>query len=283
MIRSGGYFFTLLYLLGRYFPTSMTGWLAEVSSLSGPLAFGFFALLLARGVHRTRNHFLYFVRLLLGALLLESLDLAASYWLGIHLPSRNALFTYASSLALLAGISMALGCYRDLVAQVQPASGRLDRKILFGLPVNPGNYRMAPLPGLVTGLLTAAMSILVTIYFNFYQGLYGQLFILLAFLAMGLEESGGPGLLGKSVFLNKKVWARTFIYLAGLSAVFCLMTCLGKDFKAAMPLTRLASLGAVPLSAFLPEGPKPGKWLTRLSYASLPLTMGLLILIAYFI
>ena len=283
MIRFGGYFFTLFYLAGIFFPGWLTGWIGQLSHMCGHLAFAFFALLLARGARRTHNHFLYFARLLVTALSLELISLVARHQLGVRFEDRNALFTYACALSLIAGIAMALGCYRDLVAQVQPAGGQLNKKTLFGVPVNPGNYRIAPLPGLVMGLLTAGLSLFVSFYFQFSHGLYGLLYGVLAFMAMRDDSGGRKGLIGRSVFQNKKSLARTFIYTAGLAAFCLLLTRLGQPFKGAMPLSNLVTVAAVPLATLFPDNPKPSKVLGRFYYAGLPLAVGLFSLIRYLI
>lgn len=279
MIKLGGYLLTLFYLAGIFFPAWLTGLAADLAQVSGHLAFALFALLAARGARRTSNHFYYFVRLLVAALVTELISFTASLRLGVWFEGRNPLFTYASGLSLIAGISMAIGCYRDLVAHAIPAGGEINKKVLFGLPVNPGNYRIAPLPGLVIGLATAGLSLFVAFHFGFSHGLYGLLFILLAFVAMGEEVERPASFLRKTVFLGWKTCARTFLFTAALAVLFLLLSLAGKFFKAWMPPAYLFTLPAIPLAALLPEGPRPGTALGRLSYTALPLAIGLFCLL----
>lgn len=278
MIKLGGYLLTLFYLAGIFFPAWLTGAAAYLSQVSGQLAFAFFALLAARGARRTTNHFFYFVRLLAAALATELISFTASQRLGVWFEGKNALFTYASGLSLIAGISMAIGCYRDLVAHAVPAGGELNKKALFGVPVNPGNYRIAPLPGLAIGLATAGLSIFVALYFKFSHGLFGLLFLLLAFMAMEETEAPSP-IFRRTVFLSRRACARTLLFIAVLAVSFILLGLTGNYFKAWMPTLYLFTLPAILLAALLPEGKKPGTALGRLYYAALPLATGVFCLI----
>jgi len=282
VIKLGGYIFTIIHLAGSFFPSAFPGTAGHLSQISGHLAFALFALLIARGARRTSNHFLYFVRLLLAALATEVILYAASLKFGLYFAGRNALFTYAASIALIAGISMAVGCYHDLVAHAVPAGGELNKKILFGVPVNPGNYRIAPATGIILGLATAGLALFVVLYFDFAYGLFGLFYILLAFVAM--RESSGPQrrIAGGSLFSGIGECARTLLYVTALVAAAVLLSFFFKTLRAWIPLTYLATLIAVPVAALLPENPPRSPRFRRLLYAVLPVFCGLFFLIRLF-
>ena len=86
---------------------------------------------------KKRQSLYYFLRLVIAAFATELISALASWQLPVIMPERNALFTYAAGIAMLAGMSMTVGCYHDLVAHVIPADGKWDRKTLFGVPINP--------------------------------------------------------------------------------------------------------------------------------------------------
>jgi len=283
VLKLAGIIFTLFYLTGVYFPYALPAWLLTLVPISQWIAFTFFALLLARGARRTSNPFLYFTRLLMAALATEVLEYVAALRYGIYFGGRNALFTYAAALALIAGISMALGCYRDLVARAIPAGGQLDRKILFGMPVNPGHYRMAPATGIILGLGSAGLAVFVSLYFNFTQGLYGLLLILLIFMALGDESNSPASFLSSSVYGGGRELIRTFLYAAALTAAGLVLTLLIKPLRAALPLTSSAVVGAILLAASLPDRPRPSYWASRLLYAVLPAANALFLLLRAFL
>ena len=281
VIKPAGYLFTYFYLTGVFFPRSTTGIWAQLTFISGHLAFSIFALLVARGAHRTANHFLYFVRLLLAAIAVEVVSFFATRHLAIYFGQRNALFTYAASLSLIAGISMAIGCYHDMVSQAVPADGGWNKKGLFGVPVNPGNYKMAPIPGMVLGLLTAGLSIFVTVYFDFSEGLFGLLFIVLMFLALRDEATPKHHKLRQTIYRGKKEYQRALIYSAALAFMFILVSLITKRFDMSRLYVYFAPVAATLLLGVLLERKRaPGKYLQYLSYAMLPLSIGLFCLIA---
>ncbi len=283
MIKFGGYIFTIIHLAGAFFPSAFPGTAGQLSQISGHLAFALFALLIARGARRTSNHFMYFVRLLLAALVTEVILYAATLKLNIYFAGRNALFTYAAAIALIAGISMALGCYHDLVAHAVPAGGELNKKILFGVPVNPGNYRIAPATGIIMGLATAGLALFVVLYFNFAYGLFGLFYILLAFMAM--RDSSGPkrAIVRGSLFSSVGECARTLLYLTALTAAAILLSFFFKALRTWIPLTYLVTLIAVPIAALLPESPPRSSRFRRLFYAALPGFCGIFFLIRLFL
>lgn len=281
MIKPAGYFFTLFYLTGIFFPGNFTGIWAQLSTLSGHLAFFLFALLIARGMHRSSNHFHYFVRLLLSALAVEIISFVVELQLHIHFGPRNALFSYAASLSLVAGISMAVGCYHDMVSHAVPADGEWSRRGLFGVPVNPGNYKMAPIPGMVLGLLTAGLSIFVTLYFDFAEGIFGQLYVLLMFLSLREEEHPDPLLWRYRVFRRKREFTRAFIYSAALSCLFIALSLIKKQMDPVALTVYLMPVATTLIAMLLPERKQaPGRLLRFFSYATLPMLIALLCLLA---
>ncbi len=279
MIKFGGYIFTLIHLAGAFFPSALSATASFLTQISGHLAFALFALLIARGARRTSNHFLYFVRLLVSALVTEVILYTASKELGLYFAGRNALFTYAASIALIAGLSMAIGCYQDLVAHAVPAGGEIDRKILFGVPANPGNYRMAPAMGIVLGLATAGLALFVTLFFNFSYGLFGLFYILLAFMAMREAASPQRPVIRNSIFSTRGECGRALLYLTALAAVAILLSFVFISLRAKIPLSYLATLTAIPLAAILPEGRPLSPGVRRLPYAALPALTGIFFLL----
>jgi hypothetical protein len=279
VIKLGGYIFTIFYLAGSFFPSSFQGMAGQLSQISGHLAFSLFALLIARGARRTSNHFFYFVRLLSAAIATELILHAAAWKFDFYLADRNPLFTFAASLALIAGISMAVGCYHDLVANAVPAGGELDRKILFGVPVNPGNYRIGPATGIILGLATAGLSLFVSLYFDFAYGIYGLLYILLSFIAMREDPGTGKTLVRDSIFTSRTEYLRTLIYLTTLAAVAFLLSFAIKSLRPRIPLTYLATLAIIPIASILPERPRLAPGIRRLLYLSLPVFIGLFFLL----
>lgn len=274
MIKLGGYIFTIIHLAGAFFPSAFPGTAGPLSQISGHLAFSLFALLIARGARRTSNHFMYFVRLLLAAQATEVILYAATLRFGTYFASRNPLFTYAASIALIAGLSMAVGCYHDLVAHAVPAGGQLDKKILFGVPVNPGNYRIAPATGIILGLATMGLALFLVLYFNFAYGLFGVFYILLAFIAMRDSFKPQRVIVRGSVFKGTGECGRTILYLTALAAIAVLLSFVFKPLRSWIPLSYLTTLIAVPVAALLPEGPSLSSGFRRMLYATLPAICG---------
>ena len=282
MIKLSGYILTVFFLTGVFFSASIPSTIAYLSLLSGHFAFALFAVLIARGARRTSNHFLYFTRLLATALATEIILIIAVKKIGIYIDTRNVLFTYAASLALIAGIAMAIGCYHDLVAHAVPAGGGLTKKELLGVPVNPGNYRIAPIQGLVIGLATAGLAVFVTIYFRFAYGLYGLLFVLLVFIAMRDDSLSSSVILKRSVYNNGKSFTRTISYVTALTVVFLSLTLLSGSLRALFSLNYLVAIPAILAAAGLPETPRPPTPFQRwLSYATLPIAIGFMSLIRF--
>lgn len=279
MIKLGGYIFTIIHLAGIYFPSTFPGTAGQLSRISGHLAFSLFALLIARGARRTSNHFMYFVRLLLAALAAEAILYATSLRFNLYFTGLNPLFTYAASIALIAGLSMVIGCYRDLVAHAVPAGGQLDKKILFGLPVNPGNYRIAPATGIILGLATAGLALFLVLYFNFAYGLFGVFYILLAFIAMRDPAGSRRFMVKGSLFRGAGECGRTILYITALAAAALLLSYFFKGLRAWVPPAYLVTLLAVPAAALIPESPSLPPRFGKLLYAVLPAICGIFYLI----
>ncbi|HNZ63473.1 MAG TPA: hypothetical protein PKH23_04005 [Bacillota bacterium] len=284
MLKLVGYFLTIFYMTGVFFPALLPAMILLISQMAGHAAFALFALLIARGMRRSTNHFLYFIRLVIAAFASEIIAVIAAWQLRIAFIERNALFTYAASLAMLAGLSMMVGCYRDLVAHVIPADGKWDQKPLFGVPVNPGNYRMSPVVGIVIGLLTVGLSVFVTLFFHFSHGVFGLLFVTAAFLAMGGKEDQPNTRFRHSLFASPTWLLRTLLYVVALVLVFALVDIIVYRSGSAYTFTRLAVLLSVPLAVVLPEPSKPPKALRRwLTYAALPLMLALITIVRWFV
>ncbi len=284
MLKLVGYILTLFYLTGVFFPGVLPAIVLLVSQMAGHAAFGIFALLIARGLRRSINHFQYFLRLVVAAFTTELIAALISWQLQVIMPERNPLFTYAASIALLAGMAMAVGCYHDLVAHVIPANGKWDRKTLFGVPVNPGNYRISPLIGLVIGLFSIGIAVFVTVFFRFSHGLFGLLFVTLSFLAMRDAEERQLPRFPHSLFTGTTSLLRTLLYIVTLILVFALVEMIVLRAGSVYSFTRMASLLAIPLAIVLPEPSTPPgtrrRWLT---YAALPALTALVALVKWII
>lgn len=277
VIKLFGYLLTFFYWTGVFFPA----FLPLPTALAGHLAFGLFALLIARGVRRTSNHFLYFVRLLAAAVSSEFILFLCRRYLGLWSFGPNALFTYAASLSLMAGLSMLIGSYRDMVIQAMPAGGEINRKALFGLPVHPGNFRMAPATGLILGFLTLLLSVFVTLYFDFSNGLFGLLFIPAAFLAMDDLPASRQGTRWRAILAGRQEFFRVLLFTAvsGLLSLLWILATAGFD-SWSQTFHLLGILAALP-AFLLPEfsGHRKNKVIRRLPYAVMPAILLLLFLI----
>jgi len=284
LLKLVGYILTLFYLMGVFFPAILPAIVLLISQMAGHTAFAIFSLLIARGLRRSANHFYYFLRLVIAAFATELISALASWQLPVIMPERNALFTYAAGIAMLAGMSMTVGCYHDLVAHVIPADGKWDRKTLFGVPINPGNYRISPIVGFVIGLLSMGIAIFVTVYFRFSHGFFGLLFICVSFLAMRDSDEQQLPRFPRSLFTDTTSLLRTFLYVVSLILVFALVDLIVWRVASTYSFTRLAILLSIPLAIVLPEPTKPPgtarRWLT---YASLPALTALVTIVKWIV
>ncbi len=284
MLKLVGYTLTLFYLTGVFFPDFLPAIVILISQMAGHVAFAIFALLIARGLRRSTNHFLYFLRLVVAAFVTQIIVALITWQRQIVFIERNALFTYAASLAMLAGLSMAVGCYHDLVAHAIPAGGKWDKKSLFGVPVNPGNYRISPVVGLVIGLFTIGLSVFVTLFFDFSHSLFGLLFGVVAFFAMRGDEEPRLSRFKRSIFANTTWLLRTLLYIVALTLAFALFDMIVRRAGSTYSFTRMASLLAIPLATILPEPKKPPRkvrqWLT---YGALPALLSLVAIVHWII
>lgn len=295
MIQITGYILTLLYACNLFFPALFRTLPGEIPTLAGHAAFGIFALLLARGARRTTNHFLYFLRLITAAFATGLVTLLADRFAHVYFPEHNALFTYATSIALIAGLSMITGCSQDLVMQAMTANDaeKLDsskdddpseeKSPLFGIPVQPLRYRMRPLMGIVAGVLTIGVALFSTLFFRFSHGLYGQAFIVLAFVAFrdtpASREKTPPSVriiafrrrIERTLFEDLLAFRRALLSLSALTSVFLLLSQLPGISTRFMTLETAGCLVALPLAFFLPEfKDAPSTARRRITYSALP-------------
>lgn len=271
MLKLVGYILTLFYLTGVYFPDVLPAIVLLISQMAGHIAFAIFALLIARGLRRSSNHYLYFLRIVVTAFATELIGTLASWQLRVIFPERNPLFTYAAGIAMLAGLAMAVGCYHDLVAHAMPANGKWNKKTLFGVPINPGNYRMPPLIGLIIGLFCMGLATFATLFFRFSHGLFGLLFITVSFLAMRDAEEQQLPRFPRSLFTDTTSLLRTLLYAVYLILTFALVDMIVWRAGSAYSFTRMAILLSIPLGIVLPEPTTPPGTIRRwLTYAALP-------------
>lgn len=280
LLKLVGYILTLLYLTGVFFPEVFPAIILLISQMAGHAAFALFALLIARGLHRSINHFQYFLRLVVAAFATELISALASWQLRVVMPERNPLFTYAAGIAMLAGLAMAVGCYHDLVAHAIPANGKWDKKTLFGVPVNPGNYRISPVVGLVVGLFSMGIAIFVTVFFRFSHGLFGLLFVAVSFLAMRDSDDQKLPRFPRSMFTDTTSLLRTLLYAVSLVLTFALVDMIIRRAGTVYSFTRMATLISIPLAVVLPEpNTPPGTTRRWLTYAALPALTAIVALI----
>ena len=284
MLKLVGYILTLFYLTGAFFHEVLPALVLLISQMAGHTAFAIFALLIARGLRRSVNHFLYFLRLVAAAFVTELIVALASWQLNVVMPERNALFTYAAGIAMLAGLAMTVGCYQDLVAHAIPVDGKWDKKTLFGVPVNPGNYRLSPIVGLAIGLFCIGVAIFVTIFFRFSHGWFGLLFVVLAFLAMRDTDERQLPRFRRSMFTGTTSLLRTLLYAVYLILAFALIDIIVRRAGSTYTFTRTATLLSIPLAIVLPEPSTPPgtarRWLT---YATLPVFTALVALVKWIV
>jgi len=306
VIQITGYILTLLYVCNLFFPALFRTLPSEIPALAGHAAFGIFALLLARGARRTTNHFLYFLRLITAAFATGLVTFLADRFAHVYFPEHNALFTYATSIALIAGLSMITGCSQDLVMQAMTADNaeRLDssredddpseeKSPQFGIPVQPLRYRMRPVMGIVAGILTIGVTLFSTLFFRFSHGLYGQAFIVLAFIAFREtpnphEKTTPPSVrlialrrrMERTLFEDTLAFRRALLILSALTLVFSLLSQLPGVPTRFMTLDMAGCLIALPLAFFLPEfKDAPSTARRRMTYSVLPASCTVLFVI----
>jgi hypothetical protein len=194
------------------------------------------------------------------------------------------IFTYAAGIAMLAGLAMTVGCYQDLVAHAIPADGKWDKKTLFGVPVNPGNYRISPIVGLAIGLFCIGIAIFVTIFFRFSHGWFGLLFVVLAFLAMRDTDERQLPRFRRSMFTGTTSLLRTLLYAVYLILAFALIDIIVRRAGSTYTFTRTATLLSIPLAIVLPEPSTPPSTARRwLTYATLPVFTALVALVKWIV
>ncbi len=284
MLKLVGYILTLFYLTGVFFPGVLPAIVLLLSQMAGHSAFAIFALLIARGLRRSNNHYLYFLRIVVAAFVTELVAALASWQLRVIMPERNALFTYAAGIAMLAGMAMMVGCYHDLVAHAIPADGKWDKKSLFGVPVNPGNYRISPVVGLIIGLFCIGIAIFVTVFFRFSHGLFGLFFICLSFLAMRDGDEQQLPRFPRSLFTGTTSLIRTLLYSVYLILAFALFDLIVWRAGSAYSFTRMAILLSIPLAVIFPESiPLPETYRRWLTYAALPVLTALVAIVKWIV
>ncbi|NMA17360.1 MAG: hypothetical protein GX939_01125 [Clostridiaceae bacterium] len=305
MIQITGYILTLLYVCNLFFPALFRTLPGEIPALAGHAAFGIFALLLARGARRTTNHFLYFRRLIAAAFATGLFALLADRFAQVYFPERNALFSYATSIALISGLSMITGCSQDLVMQAMTAkdsegfdSSKKDddpseqKSPLFGIPVQPLRYRMRPMMGIVAGILTIGAALFSTLFFRFSHGLYGQAFIVLAFVAF--RDTPDPRektqssvhliafrrRMEQTLFEDTLGFRRALLSLSALTLVFLLLSRFPGAPTRFMTPTMPGCLIALPLALLFPEFKEPPSPTRRkATYSLLPACYAVLFVI----
>jgi len=306
VIQIAGYILTLLYACNLFLPALFRTIPSVIPALAGHAAFGIFALLLARGARRTSNHFLYFLRLITAALSTGLITILADRFAQVYFPEHNALFTYATSIALIAGLSMITGCSQDLVMQAMTAndskgfdpseqkdnpprdpSGKKTN--LFGVPFQPLSYRMHPIVGIVVGILTIGVTFFSTMFFRFSHGLYGQAFIALAFIAFrDTPAPQGKPLtsvrlialrrrMANTLFEDTLAFRRALMSLSALTLVFLLLSKIPGSPTKLMTPQMTGCLFALPLALLLPEFKEPpSPTRRRITYSALAICYAVL-------
>lgn len=131
----------------------------------GRLAFPMFAWMVARGIHKTRNPFFYFLRLAGFSVVAEALFRGLDLCPTLPVYPTNVLITFSLSVVLVSGYQLATRSGLDVIASLRPiapTNNTLPTPPRFDVRINLGGIRLDSRLGLMIGLLMIFLAITIT-------------------------------------------------------------------------------------------------------------------------
>lgn len=177
--------FMLIDHIGYYFEYAMPPTLYLVMRSIGRLAFPIFAWSVARGCARTRNPWLYFLRMCLFAIPTEILFRKLNAIPGIPEYPTNVMITFALAIVLVFGYQMVTRAGLDVIASMRPISATPNTAPTaprFDVRINLGGIELDSRLGLIIGVLMIALSIAATALIKPDYSLFGIAAVLLFFV-----------------------------------------------------------------------------------------------------
>lgn len=257
--------------IGFYFSASLPDDLVLLMRAIGRLAFPVFAWLVARGYSRTRNPFVYFLRMSVFALLSELVIRIGHALIGLQMDWTNVLVTFALALVVISGYRIATRSFLDMIASLRPiapTTNTLPTPPRFDVRINLGGIELDPRIGLPLGILMILLAAGAAIWLKPDYGLYGLAAVLLFYVIQDrVEENSQMKRSVQFFILLNALFVPVRIFLMRWPLDWTVLQCL--------------SVLALPLCYLLNEGPKPKPALKYFFYVFYPLHLFLLSLLRY--
>lgn len=187
MLKLLAAFFMLLDHIGYYLQPVLSENLYFLLRAIGRLAFPIFAYSVARGYSRTRNPSRYFLRLITFAVISELIIRSGYALAGLKMHWTNVLFTFALSIAVVAGYRLICHCGRDLIASLQPipaGPSGLKPPARYDVRVNIFGIELDARIGTILGTILIMSAMVTATLIKCDYDIYGLLTVLFFFMAL---------------------------------------------------------------------------------------------------
>lgn len=164
----------------------------------GRLAFPIFAFYVAKGYRRTRNIFIYGLRLFAFAVISETILVQAASYINANLERStsqaiiethpNVLFTLALGVVAITAWEMLVRSSKDVLVKMEPVQDTATGSSPWHFRFNPG-ISMDPLLGRIIGSVFLFLSCALALHFDTDYDVYGVLTILIFHTALDKAES----------------------------------------------------------------------------------------------
>ena len=264
--------FMLLDHIGYYGHPWLPDWLVVSLRTIGRLAFPIFAWSVAAGYTRTRNIFMYFIRMTVFALLAEIVIRVSHSYANLDWPGTNVLVTFTLAIVLITGFRLARNSYFDMVASLRPISpgaGPLAGKSRFDVRVNPGGIELDPRIGLPMGVLVMLLAMVSSLWLKPDYGLYGVLAVTIFYIV-------------REYFNWEDQLRRSLQLYILLNAAFLVFWVLSDHMSLEWAILQTFSVAALPLCYLRRNDKKPGLLTKYFFYVFYPGHLAILALLYRF-
>jgi hypothetical protein len=257
--------------IGFYFAGSLPAELVVLMRAVGRLAFPIFAWLVARGYGRTRNQFIYFVRMSAFAVVSEGIIRSGHALIGLTMDWTNVLVTFALAIVVLSGYQLATHSFLDMIASLRPippTNNTVPTPPRYDVRINLGGIELDPRIGLPLGVLMMLLAAGATIWLKPDYGLYGIAAVLLFHIIQDRVDEK-----------DQLKWSVQLFIL--LNALFVPVRVFLMHWPLDWAVLQCLSVLAIPLCYLYDKERRPAPALKYFFYLFYPLHMFLLSLLRY--
>ncbi|MDO5738331.1 MAG: TraX family protein [Eubacteriales bacterium] len=262
MLRWIGLLTMLIDHIAIYFVDHLSPFTYELMRSVGRLAMPIFSYYLVIGVQRSRNLYLYFIRLVSCAAVAQFSVWHCHQLIGKDYSTQpfNFVFNLALGIISLTGLELVLKSFPDILMRAQPVEGTDSnpQNLPINYRTNVLGLRLKPGLGILTGIFLISLVLSCCIFFDISYGIYGQALLFIFYFA---ERRKSP---------REKIRFAFFAFALSSLAYSALSHFFPELFTRYSNIQAYALL-AIPLIYLLPERPrkKPkicAKQLKRLAF-----------------